>query len=54
MYYCKIVRKSQDVQIFAHNFTIVNLLLPKLLRTPHIYAGAGSKVGGGGLKLYAS
>ena len=28
------------------DFTIVNLLLPKLLQNPHIYTGAGSKVGG--------
>ena len=27
-------------------FTIVNLLLPKLLQNPHIYTGAGSKVAG--------
>ena len=28
----------------------INLLLPKLLENPHIYAGAGSKVRGGAQK----
>ena len=45
MYYCKIVRKSQDLQRFAHNFTIVNLLLPKLLQNPHIYTGSKVRAG---------
>ena len=37
----KIVVPS-DPEIFS-DFTIVNLLLPKLLQNPHIYTGAMSK-----------
>ena len=36
--------RLSKIERFSHNFTIVNLLRPKLLINPHIYKGAGSKV----------